>query len=170
MAMPPIKADSPLPLRQQTYADLEQRIRAMLDDERDWVSAMATVVCELHHGFDYFHWTGFYRQVEPRLLAVGPYQGSHGCLRIPFERGVCGACARRQETILLDDVHAFPDHIACSSSTLSELVVPVLTPDDQLLAVLDIDSDLPAAFTPVDAQGLESICHWLGERYAHATL
>ncbi len=147
------------------YARQFNTIRAILEEEDDWTAAMATVACELHHAFDNFHWTGFYRNVGGELV-IGPYQGGHGCLRITFDRGVCGAAARTKETQLVDDVHAFPGHIACSSSTLSEVVVPVLTPDGALLGVLDVDSDEPAAFDATDAAGLEAIAAWLGARYA----
>ena len=107
--------------RAARYEDVLERIDALLGDDADWISAMATVACELHHAFDYYHWTGFYRAVGPTLLAVGPYQGGHGCLHIDFDRGVCGAAARTRQTQLVPDVEAFPGHIACSSSTRSEL-------------------------------------------------
>ena len=151
--------------RRAHYETLRERIESLLEDETDPVAAMSTVVCELHHGFDYFDWTGFYRVVEPETLAVGPYQGTHGCLRIPFSRGVCGAAARTGRTQLVDDVHARDDHIACSSTTESEIVVPVQTSDDELLAVLDIDSDTPAAFNQADREALEQLCAWFGRRY-----
>ena len=99
------------------------------------------------------------------LLVVGPYQGGHGCLRISFDRGVCGAAARTKATQLVPDVEAFPGHIACSSSTRSEIVVPVVTPDGYVLAVLDVDSDLPAAFTAIDQAPLEALCEDLGRRF-----
>lgn len=150
------------------YADVRRRIDALLEDEDDWVAAMATVACELHHTFDRFHWTGFYRVTRPGLLVIGPYQGGHGCLRIPFERGVCGAAARTGTTQLVPDVEAFPGHIACSSSTRSEIVVPVATPDGRLLAVLDVDSDFPGAFDGTDQEHLEALCRDLGARFAHA--
>lgn len=140
-------------------------IRAMLDGETDWIAAMTTVACELHHAFDHYDWTGFYRAVSDDLLIVGPYQGTHGCLRIDFDRGVCGAAARTRETQLVADVHAFPDHIACSTTTRSELVVPVVGPDDRLLGVLDVDSDALDAFDEVDREHLEALCAWLGEHY-----
>ena len=94
------------------YQDVIARIKALLEQETDWVAAMATVSCELHHSFGYFHWTGFYRTVAKELLKVGPYQGGHGCLVIPFQRGVCGAAARTQEVQVIDDVNAIADHIA----------------------------------------------------------
>lgn len=154
--------------RAARYEETFARIDALLDGETDWVAAMATVACELHHAFPYYHWTGFYRQTAPRLLTVGPYQGGHGCLRIPFERGVCGAAARTRQTQLVPDVEAFPGHIACSSTTRSEIVVPVLTPGGDVLAVLDVDSDDPDAFDETDQRFLERLCADLGQRYAGA--
>ena len=94
---------------------------------------------------------------EPELLKIGPYQGGHGCLVIPFSRGVCGAAARTREVQLVRDVDAFPGHIACASSTRSELVIPVVGPGERLIGVLDIDSNLPDAFTPEDATCLQEI-------------
>lgn len=152
--------------RQERYALVLSAIEQLIDGE-DWISAMATVCCELHHAFDFYHWTGFYRQVQPGQLAVGPYQGGHGCLRIPFSRGVCGAAAREARTQLVPDVHAFADHIACSSTTQSEIVVPILTPSNKVLAVLDVDSDVPAAFNQVDQDALERLARKLGTLYAH---
>lgn len=156
--------------KETRYEDVMARVRALLDGEDDWIAAMATVSCELHNEFEYYHWTGFYRHVTPQLLIVGPYQGGHGCLRIPFERGVCGAAARTQRTQLVEDVHAFADHIACSSTTLSEIVVPVLTPSKEVLAVFDVDSDHPAAFDKIDQHYLEQMCALLGEQFASEAL
>lgn len=149
-----------------SYRDVLKRIDALLGEEEDWIAAMATVASELHDSFSYFHWTGFYRAVSDDLLVVGPYQGGHGCLRIPFSRGVCGAAARTRETQLVPDVNAFPGHIACSSTTRSEIVVPVLTPQDRLLAVLDVDSDDPAAFSELDQRYLEQLCSKLGRQFS----
>ena len=118
---------------------------------------MATVVCELHHADDRFDWTGFYRVVSEGLLKIGPYQGGHGCLVIPFDRGVCGAAARTGEVQLVPDVDAFPGHIACASSTRSEIVLPVQDVSARLIGVLDIDSDQPDAFDQDDAEGLGAI-------------
>jgi L-methionine (R)-S-oxide reductase len=148
------------------YTDVRRRIDALLDAQTDWLAAMATVACELHHSFDYYDWTGFYRAVAEDRLLVGPYQGPHGCLHIDFDRGVCGAAARSRETQLVPDVEAVPDHIACQSSTRSEVVVPVLTPDDRLLAVLDVDSDTLGAFDDTDREHLEALCQKLGEQFA----
>jgi len=151
--------------RRAIYSEVEARITSLLDGEDDWIAAMATVSCELHGSFEYFDWTGFYRNKDGKTLVIGPYQGSHGCLRIDFARGVCGAAARTRETQLVADVNAFPGHIACSSSTQSEIVVPIVTPNGRLLGVLDVDSNTPAAFTSVDAECLERICADLGRRY-----
>ncbi len=156
--------------RRAQYEDVMARVGALLEDEDDWVAAMATVSCELHHTFEHYHWTGFYRHVRPQLLIIGPYQGSHGCLRITFDRGVCGAAARTQQTQLVPDVEAFPGHIACSSTTRSEIVVPVLTPSGEVLAVFDVDSNDPAAFDEVDQEFLEGLCATLGERFAHEAI
>ena len=149
------------------YTDVRRRIDALLGDDADWVAAMATTACELHHAFDLYDWTGFYRNVGDRQLLVGPYQGPHGCLHIDFDRGVCGAAARTRETQLWPDVSEAPDHIACQSSTQSEVVVPVLTPSDELLAVLDVDSDALAAFDDTDQTHLKALCTDLGRRFAH---
>jgi GAF domain-containing protein len=111
----------------------------------------------VHHADDRFDWTGFYRVVAPELLKIGPYQGGHGCLVIPFSRGVCGACARTGEVQLVPDVEAFPGHIACASSTRSELVLPVRNGQGSLIGVFDIDSDQPDAFTQEDAEQLTAI-------------
>ena len=155
--------------RASQYKAVFQRIEALLDGEDDWIAAMAPVAGELHHAFEYYPWTGFYRAVSEALLVVGPYQGGHGCLRIAFDRGVCGAAARTQATQLVPDVEAFPGHIACSSTTRSEIVVPVLTPGGTLLAVLDVDSDFPAAFDETDQHHLEALCRKLGTQFAGTT-
>jgi GAF domain-containing protein len=139
------------------YGALAARIAALTEGERDPIALMATVACEVHHSDARFDWTGFYRVSGPGMLKIGPYQGTHGCLSIPFDRGVCGAAARTGTTQLVADVHAFPGHIACSSSTRSELVVPVHGPDGALLGVFDIDSDRPDAFRPQDAEALEAL-------------
>ena len=139
------------------YTELSARIRALTEGETDEVALMATVACELHHADARFDWTGFYRVTGPEVLKIGPYQGGHGCLVIPFSRGVCGAAARTRQTQLVPDVEAFAGHIACSSSTRSEIVVPVFGANDRLIGVLDIDSDRPDAFTEADAEALEGM-------------
>lgn len=139
------------------YPVLARTIAALSDGETDAISLMATLACEIHGADDRFDWTGFYRVVAPDLLKIGPYQGGHGCLVIPFSRGVCGACARTGTVQLVPDVDAFPGHIACSSSTRSELVLPVTDSQGRVIAVLDIDSDRPAAFDDTDARELTAI-------------
>lgn len=139
--------------------DLAGRIRALTEGETDEVALMATVACELHHSDDRFDWTGFYRVTGPELLKIGPYQGGHGCLVIPFSRGVCGAAARTGQVQLVADVDAFPGHIACASSTRSEIVLPVFGKNDRLIGVLDIDSNQPDAFTEADSEMLKGILH-----------
>ena len=136
------------------YAATTAAICALTDGETDTVSLMATLACEIHHAHPYADWTGFYRVTGPQMLKVGPYQGGHGCLVIPFSRGVCGACARTGQVQNVPDVDAFSDHIACSSTTRSELVLPVWNGLGRLLGVLDIDSNSPAAFTRADENWL----------------
>ena len=139
------------------YAEVGKSIAALTEGETDQVALMATVACELHHADDRFDWTGFYRVVAPELLKIGPYQGGHGCLVIPFDRGVCGAAARTGQVQLVADVDAFPGHIACASSTRSEIVLPVWDDQGQLIGVLDIDSDQADAFDNGDATELSGI-------------
>jgi GAF domain-containing protein len=139
------------------YQTLAATIGSLTHGETDEVALMATVACEVHHSDDRFDWTGFYRATGPELLKVGPYQGGHGCLVIPFSRGVCGAAARTGRVQLVPDVAAFPGHIACSSSTRSEIVLPVFGRNRRLIGVFDIDSDRPAAFTEDDARELAAI-------------
>ncbi len=141
-------------------------IRALTHGETDTVALMATVVCEIHHAHPFADWTGFYRVTAPELLKIGPYQGGHGCLVIPFNRGVCGAAARAGQVLNVPDVDDFPDHIACSSTTRSELVLPVWNGKGQLLGVLDLDSNTPAAFTQEDEAWLTPL---LAEVFKEAT-
>ncbi len=142
---------------QSADTSLASRIHALTDGETDVIALMATVACEVHNSDSRFDWTGFYRVVAPELLKIGPYQGGHGCLVIPFSRGVCGAAARTGKAQIVDNVDTFPGHIACSSSTRSELVLPVRSGAGELLGVFDIDSDQPAAFTQGDADRLQAI-------------
>ena len=144
-------------MKRVAYDDLARTVAALTAGETDQVALMATLACEVHHADDRFDWTGFYRVTEPELLKIGPYQGGHGCLVIPFSRGVCGAAARTGEVQIVDDVDAFPGHIACASSTRSELVLPVWNGAGDLIGVFDIDSDQPDAFTQEDADQLEAI-------------
>lgn len=141
------------------YAEVADEIAAVLDGESNLTARMATVTSMLANSFDHYFWTGFYvvDPLKPRELVVGPYQGTLGCLRIAYGRGVCGAAAASGETQLVPDVHAFPGHIACDGRSQSEIVVPVHDADGQLIAVFDVDSDKPAAFDDTDQRWLETI-------------
>ncbi len=139
------------------YDRLAKTIASLTEGEDDVVALMATVTCEVHHFDERFDWTGFYRVTEPDLLKIGPYQGGHGCLQIPFSRGVCGAAARMGKVQLVANVETFEGHIACASSTRSELVLPVFNGGGALIAVFDIDSDQPDAFTAEDATQMAAI-------------
>jgi len=145
--------------KDDAYATLAKEAAAVLEGERNTVSRMATLACLLHHRFERYFWTGFYMvdSERPNELVVGPYQGTLGCLRIPFGQGVCGAVAATGETQVVPDVHAFPGHIACDSRSNSEIVVPVHDGTGNLLAVLDIDSTAFGAFDETDARWLERI-------------
>ena len=139
------------------YDTLAKTIASLTAEEDDAIALMATIACEVHHSDDRFDWTGFYRVTGPEMLKIGPYQGGHGCLNIPFSRGVCGAAARTGQVQLVADVDAFEGHIACASSTRSELVLPVHNRAGDLIAVFDMDSDQPDAFTQEDAERLAAI-------------
>ena len=146
--------------KSEAYDQLCAQAGAVLEGITDPIAAMATLSALLHHGFGHL-WTGFYRVVEPgRLLRVGPYQGTLGCLEIVFGRGVCGAAAAEGRSVVVPDVHAFPGHITCDARSRSEIVVPVFDRAGELLAVLDIDSSEPDAFTDADQEGLERIVGW----------
>ncbi|GGH62195.1 diguanylate cyclase [Frigidibacter albus] len=147
------------------YPALAGTLRALCHGETDTVALMATVACEIHSAHPQSDWTGFYRVTAPGLLKIGPYQGGHGCLVIPFDRGVCGAAARTGQAQIVPDVEAFPGHIACAASTRSELVLPVWNGAGALLGVLDLDSNTPAAFDEADAKALAAI---LAETFAGA--
>jgi L-methionine (R)-S-oxide reductase len=141
------------------YRETAAEIAAVLEGETDRTARMATVSAMLRQAFEHFFWVGFY-VVDPeneQELVVGPYQGTLGCLRIAFGRGVCGAAASSRRTQIVEDVHAFPGHIACDSRSLSEIVVPVLDGHGRLIAVFDVDAVELAAFDRADAEGLERI-------------
>ena len=141
------------------YAEVEGEILAVLDGEPDRVARMATVASMLADAFPAFFWTGFYvvDAAKGDELVVGPYQGTLGCLRIAFGRGVCGTAAAQRRTQIVQDVNAFPGHIACDSRSASEIVVPVFDPSGALIAVLDVDALEKAAFDAVDAEWLERL-------------
>jgi len=138
------------------YDELRKTIAAIVAGERDPITLMATLACEIFHADARFDWVGFYRVTAPEMLKIGPYQGGHGCLSIPFSRGVCGAAARLGKVQIVEDVNAFDGHIACATSTRSELVLPVFVAGT-LIGVLDIDSNQPAAFDGADAKALGDI-------------
>jgi L-methionine (R)-S-oxide reductase len=146
------------------YAEVVKMLAAVVAGEPNHTARYATCVSLLTQAFgSRFFWTGFYvvDADKPTELVVGPYQGTLGCLRIPFGRGVCGAAAASGVTQLVDDVHAFPGHIACDSRSNSEIVVPVFDRDGRLAAVLDVDSEALAAFDHEDQAGLEALCRIL---------
>lgn len=141
------------------YAEVEAEILAVLDGEQNVTARMATVASMLADAFEAFFWTGFYVVDADKAeeLVVGPYQGTLGCLRIAFGRGVCGAAAATRQTQIVEDVHAFPGHIACDSRSASEIVVPVFDASGALIAVFDVDATEKAAFDAIDAQALEQL-------------
>lgn len=144
----------------EAYEELAGQASAVLEGIDDDIAAMATMSSLIHNAFGHL-WTGFYRVVEPgALLRVGPYQGTLGCLEIPFGKGVCGAAAATKETQVVEDVMTFAGHITCDARSRSEIVVPVFGPDDQLIAVLDIDSDRVGTFSSDDRVGLEKLVEW----------
>ncbi|MCA9727042.1 MAG: GAF domain-containing protein [Candidatus Eisenbacteria bacterium] len=131
-----------------------RELHALLADEPDVIARMASVAAVLYHHLPRVSFCGFYRVMTPGVLVVGPYQGPVGCLRITFDRGVCGAAARTRTAQLVPDIHAFPGHIACDPLARAELVVPVLDAAGELLAVLDLDSHTPDAFDEADRDAL----------------
>jgi GAF domain-containing protein len=147
--------------RAARYDALAEEIEAVVAGESNRVARMATIAAMLTEAFDHFSWTGFYLVdlTKPDELVIGPYQGTLGCMRIAIGRGVCGAAAERRETVIVEDVHAFPGHIACDARSLSEIVVPVFDEGGRLIAVLDVDSLQAAAFDRLDAEKLGAIVH-----------
>ena len=143
-------------MKAQKYQMLVSQIASLIEGETDQIAVMSNVVAAIHQEMK-FWWTGFYRVVGNELL-LGPFQGPVACMHIPFGKGVCGTAWQRQQTVVVPDVDQFPGHIACSSQSRSEIVVPVFSPDGKVIAVLDIDSDQLATFDDVDRQYLEQIC------------
>lgn len=142
--------------REARYREVAAEIASVLEGEPNLTARMATVASMLASSFDHYFWTGFY-VVDGDELVVGPYQGTLGCLRIAFGKGVCGTAAATGQTQLVDDVEAFPGHIACDSRARSEVVVPVFDRAGRLIAVFDVDSDRPAAFDQTDVRWLQTI-------------
>lgn len=138
------------------YAELLPQIEALISGETDVTANLANTAAVLKHSFGWL-WIGFYL-VRGRELVLGPFQGPLACTRIPYGRGVCGQTWAERQTQIVPDVHAHPDHIACSSLSRSEIVVPVFNAAGQVCAVLDADADTPAVFDETDAQGLEAVC------------
>jgi L-methionine (R)-S-oxide reductase len=144
--------------KSEAYQQATARIDALIEGETDVITVMSTIACELYHAFEYVNWAGFYRRVNQGTLKVGPYQGGHGCLTIDINRGVCGACARTGEIQIENDVSQATDHLACSSDTRAEIVLPILDRTGAVAAVLDIDSTDADVFDETDATYLVQIC------------
>lgn len=140
--------------KEEHYNSLLPQVKALCEGETDLIAKMANIAALLHHEFD-FWWTGFYRVVNNELL-LGPFQGPIACVHIAYGRGVCGTAWKERRTVVVPDVEEFPGHIACSSESRSEIVVPVYR-DDDIIAVLDIDSRDLATFDDIDANYLEQI-------------
>ena len=158
--MDPVIPDLRTAPRERAYAQLLDMQSLLLAGSDDALAGMATVSALLHHAFGHL-WTGFYRVVDAgKLLRVGPYQWSLGCLEITFGLGVCGTAAAERRTVVVADVHDFPGHITCDPRSRSEIVVPVFDASGTLIAVLDIDSSVPAAFGDADRDGLEKLVAW----------
>ncbi len=141
--------------RSLIYDALHPQLKALLEGETDWIANLANVVAALKEAFGFF-WVGFYR-VKDGALVLGPFQGPVACTRIAFDRGVCGHAYRKGSTVVVPDVDKFPGHIACSSASKSEIVVPVRDHSGAIIAVLDVDSDILDDFSEVDRNGLEKI-------------
>ena len=147
--------------KEEKYQMLVRQIDALITGETDVVAVMANVCAAIHEQMGFF-WTGFYR-VCGRELRLGPFQGPVACTRIAFGRGVCGTAWQQRQTIVVPDVELFPGHIACSSLSRSEIVVPVFGGDGEVVAVLDIDSRELSTFDDTDRQYLENICRLLSQ-------
>lgn len=142
----------------EKYKLLYEQIKALINKENDIIANMANIAAIIHEAFN-FWWTGFYRVIDKELV-LGPFQGPVACTRIAYGRGVCGTAWKEEETIVVEDVHQFPGHIACSSASKSEIVVPIFK-DNQVVAVLDIDSEKLATFDNVDKEWLEKLVELL---------
>jgi len=143
--------------KEKIYIELIERIEALIENENDIISKMSTIACEIYQTFEQWNWVGFYRLVDKNTLKVGPYQGTHGCLVIDINQGVCGKCAKEKKVQIENDVASLPHHIACSADTKSEIVLPVFDKKNRLHAVLDIDSLVVNDFDKVDEKYLAAI-------------
>ena len=151
--------------KEARYEKTLPSIEEMIDGENDLVTVLSTISCELYHAFEHWNWVGFYRRVNQRTLKVGPYQGGHGCLTIDMDRGVCGACLREKSIIIIKDVSTVDDHIACSSETKSEIVLPIIGNSGTVLAVFDLDSTEIGAFDETDKEYLSKVVDWIRPVY-----
>lgn len=143
-------------MKEEQYRLLVSQITALIDGEKDTIAIMSNVAAAIHQTMG-FWWTGFYRVVGDELV-LGPFQGPVACMHIPYGKGVCGTSWQRAETVVVPDVEQFPGHIACSSESKSEIVVPVFGCNSKVIAVLDIDSEHQATFDETDRKYLEDIC------------
>ena len=143
-------------MKEEQYKLLVSQIASLIDGERDLIAVMSNVAAAIHQTMG-FWWTGFYRVIDDELV-LGPFQGPVACMHIPYGKGVCGTAWQRAETVIVPDVEQFPGHIACSSESRSEIVVPVFGNDGKVMAVLDIDSERLATFDDTDRKYLEEIC------------
>ena len=142
--------------KESLYEEVTAKLRGLLEGETDDLVIMASLAAVLHDTMPHYFWTGFYRVVDEELV-IGPYQGTPACLRIAKGKGVCGTAWETGETQVVEDVHAFPGHIACDARSESEIVVPWRNSAGEIIAVLDVDSTLPAAFDAVDRKALEGL-------------
>lgn len=147
------------------YEKVFNSINVLIENEIDLISVMSTISCELYQSFEHWNWVGFYRLIDSNTLKVGPYQGKHGCLTIDIQKGVCGKCVREEKTQIENDVSNIPYHIACSSETKSEIVIPVKNRENEIRAVLDIDAERINSFDQIDQIYLEKICALITKIY-----
>ncbi len=146
-------------MKEKQYRLLVSQVASLVDGEKDVIAVMSNVAAAIHQTIG-FWWTGFYRVIDNELV-LGPFQGPVACMHIPYGKGVCGTAWQRAETIVVPDVEQFPGHIACSSESRSEIVVPVFDHDGKVMAVLDIDSEHLATFDDIDRKYLEDICRYI---------
>ena len=146
-------------MKEEQYRLLVSQVASLVDGEKDVIAVMSNVAAAIHQTMG-FWWTGFYRVIDNELV-LGPFQGPVACMHIPYGKGVCGTAWQRAETIVVPDVEQFPGHIACSSESRSEIVVPVFDHDGKVMAVLDIDSEHLATFDDIDRKYLEDICRYI---------
>ena len=146
-------------MKEKQYRLLVSQVASLVDGEKDVIAVMSNVAAAIHQTMG-FWWTGFYRVIDNELV-LGPFQGPVACMHIPYGKGVCGTAWQRAETIVVPDVEQFPGHIACSSESRSEIVVPVFDHDGKVMAVLDIDSEHLATFDDIDRKYLEDICKYV---------